>query len=129
MKYFTQEEIRQDLIDELEVFNGYYADLHHETFNTNYYLISNYECEQALEDYGVFDAIREVQAWEKDATGETYTEVEAFNIANMLYYIKSEAFMTEYEPFASLFSEVFNLIADDETNARLIEALKDGDEQ
>ena len=126
-EYFTHEEIKQDLIDILDGFSGEYAVLHHETFNTDYYLIGNYECEQALESYGVFDAIREVQAWEEDVTGETYTEVNAFKIANMLYYIKAEAFMSEYEPFASLYSEVFDLVATEENNAILIEALKAGD--
>jgi len=126
-EYFTQEEIKQDLIDMLEVFNGDYGDLHHKTFNTDYYLIGTYECEKALEEYGVFDAIREVQAWEKEAFGEAVTEADAFKIANMLYYIKAEDFMSEYEPFASAYSEIYDLEATEENNAILIEALKSGD--
>ena len=125
--YFTHEEIKQDLIDILEGFNGEYADLHHETFNTDYYLIGTYECEKALEEYGVFDAIREVNEYEKENYGETCIEVDAFKIANMLYYIKAEEFMSENEPFASAYSEVFDLVATEENNAILIEALKAGD--
>ena len=125
--YFTQEEIKQDLVDILEGFNGDYCDLHHETFNTDYYLISTYECEKALEYYGVFEAIREVLEYEKENYGETQTEVDAFKIANMLYYIKAESFMNECEPFASLYSEVYDLKATEDNNDILIEALKGAD--
>lgn len=87
-KYFTKKEALQDLQDTLAFYDGYICDLHNETFNTDYYIIGTYEAEKALEQYGVFKAIHEIQEYEKDNFGEIYTDLsDPEKIANMLYYI------------------------------------------
>ena len=89
-QYFTKQEAMEDIKYYLE--NGgdcYGADLHHEVFNTDYYIIGTYKAKQALEQYGVFNAIDEVQTYEKENFGEIYTDLSnPENVANMLYYIK-----------------------------------------
>ena len=61
-----REEAREAIIEVLrDGYTGYYCDLHHEVFNTDYYIIGTYEAKKALEEYGVFDAIEKVQTYEK----------------------------------------------------------------
>lgn len=57
-----KEQAREEIIDCLkDDYSGYYSELHHEVFNTDYYIIGTRMAEEALEEYGVFDAIRKVQ--------------------------------------------------------------------
>ena len=42
-----------------------FPDLHHELFNTDYYIVGTYQAEQWLGDYA-FDAIGEIQKYEED---------------------------------------------------------------
>lgn len=112
-QYFTTEEMAADLIAVLEDFTGYYCDLHNETFNTDYYIISSYEAEKALAQYGTFSAIEEIRIYEAEYLGEFNTEIQAEKIANMLYYIKAEEFMlNEFEFYAVLEEAVEDLEKD-----------------
>jgi len=66
-----REEAREAIIETLrDGYDRYYCDLHHEVFNTDYYIVGTYEAKKALEEYGVFEAIEKVQTYEKDNFGE-----------------------------------------------------------
>lgn len=52
-----REEARAAIIEALkDGFEGYYCDLHHEVFNTDYYISGTYRAKEALTEYGVFEA-------------------------------------------------------------------------
>ena len=71
-----REEARAAIIETLrDGYGDYYCDLHHHVFNTDYYIIGTREAKEALEEYGVWDAIRKVQEYEKDTFGEIYTDL------------------------------------------------------
>ena len=99
-QYFTTTEALEDILDMLESgYTGWYMeDLHHEVFNTGYYIIGTYQAKQALTEYGVFEAIEEVQEYEDNAFGERYTDVsDPEKLANMLYYIIGEEVINDLE--------------------------------
>lgn len=91
--YFTIKEALEDIkehlvhldnLEDLEI-----SELHDEVFNTDYYIIGTYKAEKALEQYGVFNALREVQEYEMDHFGEVLTDItDPEQFATMLYYIK-----------------------------------------
>ena len=132
MAYYNKkhEEMRTEaiwaIIEELENgYSGYYCDLHNEVFNTDYYIIGTYQAKEALREYDVFQAIELVQEYEKDAFGEVYTDCSnPEKLINMVYYIIGDEFIGEmYEIKA--FNEKWNEKADEETNAIIIEAMKE----
>lgn len=83
-------------------FTGYYCDLHSEIFNYGV----NAEIKD-LEEYGVFDALGEIQEYEKDNFGEVLTDLgNASAVANMLYYIIGDKFLTDKLNFYNVLEEV-----------------------
>ena len=100
-QYFTNTEALEDILDVLESgYTGYMEDLHHEVFNTDYYIIGTYQAKQALTEYGVFEAIDRVQEYEDNAFGERYTDVsDPEQLANMLYYIVGDEIVQTLELF------------------------------
>ena len=68
------------------------SELHHYLWNEDYYIIGTYDAKVWIESHmSVFDAIREIQKYEEDHYGETYTDItSAENVANMLAYIYGE---------------------------------------
>ena len=61
-----RKQAREAIIERLkEGYNGYYSDLHQEIFNTDYYIIGTERAKQALTEYGIFEAIKKVQEYEK----------------------------------------------------------------
>lgn len=125
-KYFTREEAMNDIIECLENgYNGYYCDLHNEVFNTDYYIIGTYKAEEALKQYDVFDAIEKVQEYEKLNFGETYTDISnPEKLANMLYYIIGDDVISEMYEIEE-FNDNWSNVADEETNAIIVEQLKE----
>lgn len=91
-QYFAKKEAMQDIKEALK--NGYEGclyDLHNEVFNQDYYIIGTAEAEAALEEFGVFDAIRKIEEYELNQFGEIYTKLsDPEKVANMLYYITGE---------------------------------------
>ena len=121
-----KEQAIADIIEALENgFDGYYCDLHNEVFNTDYYIIGTYRAKEALKEYDVFEAIELVQTYEKDNFGEVYTELsDPEKLINMVYYIIGDEVIAEmYEIEA--FNDGWNDRADEETNAEIIEAMKE----
>lgn len=124
-KYFTIEEIKEDIAEVLRGYSGYYCDLHNEVFNTNYYIEGTAIAKEALEQYGVFNAIEEIQAYERDNFGEVYTDLgDPKKVANMLYYILGENFMFGGDEFGEILNDHWDEVASEEVNEQLIEALE-----
>ena len=64
-----------------------FPDLHHELFNTDYYIVGTYQAKQWLGDYA-FDAIREIKDYEEANFGE---------VVNMYTYIAGEQLIEEMD--------------------------------
>lgn len=106
-------------------YNGYYCDLHNEVFNTDYYIIGTYEAKEALKEYDVFEAIDLVQTYEKVQFGEVYTDLsDPEKLINMVYYIVGDNVICEMNEIEA-FEENWNERADEETNAIIVEAMKE----
>lgn len=89
MRFFTKKEARIDIFYCLrEGYYGYYEDLHDLVFNSDYCVDSEEVALEMLQDYGIFEAIRKIQQYEKDRFGEVTTDLgNPKEVANMLYYI------------------------------------------
>ena len=118
---------REEIIEALEDgYNGYYCELHNEVFNTDYYIIGTYKAEKALEEYGVFEAIRTVQEYEQSNFGESYTELSnPEKLVNMLYYIIGEEVLSEMMHDVEVWNENWNNVADEETNDLILAELRE----
>lgn len=103
-------EIINYVIDRLPDFEGTVLDdLHHNLFNTDYYIIGTYQAEEWLKEYGTFQAIRDVQEYEQDNFGEVNTDLgNAEKIANMITYIIGEQiiYSLDYDSEGLLTSKV-----------------------
>lgn len=83
-------------------FSEYYCDLHGEIFNYGV----NADVKD-LEEYGVFNALGEIQEYEKDNFGEVLTDLgNASVVANMLYYVIGDKFLTDKLNFYNVLEEV-----------------------
>ena len=96
---FSKQEIIEDILEYLENTDGVYGcDLHSEVFNTDYYIIGTDKAKEALETYGLFDALNKVQTYEAYEFGEVTTDLSnPEKLANMLYYIESEEYLYSLE--------------------------------
>ena len=124
-----REEARAAIIEALQDgYSGYYCDLHHEVFNTDYYIIGTHEAKEALREYDVFKAIEKVQTYEEENFGEIYTYGPALSdpekLINMLYYIIGEEVLYEMMNGIEAWDENWNNIATDETNAEILKEVK-----
>jgi len=105
---------------------GYYCDLHHEVFNTDYYIIGTHEAKEALEEYDVFEAIERVQTYEKENFGEVYTDLsDPEKLINMLFYIIGEEVLWEMLEQLRNIKRKLDHRADEETNAKILEELEE----
>lgn len=124
MKYFTIEEIKENIAEVLDNYDGYYCDLHDEVFNSKYYADNNEEALEMLEEYGVFNAIKKIQDFQKNNYGECFADFSIpQEIANFLYYILGYEFMAENKIFSEIIDEYRNDEATDKVNNMLIGAL------
>lgn len=119
-----REEARERIIEYLETgYAGYYCDLHHEICFTGY-TVGTREAEKALEEYGIWNAIRKVQTYEKDNFGKIYTDLsDPEKLVNMLFYIISEQILWEMLEESETLNQNWNNLADEETNAQILEEL------
>ena len=124
------EEMKQEAIEAIiqtleDGYSGYYCDLHNEVFNTDYYIIGTYAAKEALREYDVFEAIELVQNYEKDNFGEVYTDCsDPEKLINMVYYIIGDEVIGEMYEIKE-FEKNWDNNADDDTNAIIIEAMKE----
>lgn len=112
-------------------FSEYYCDLHGEIFNYGV----NADIKD-LEEYGVFNALGEIQEYEKDNFGEVLTDLgNASEVANMLYYIIGDKFLNETLEFNRVLEEVskdfsentdlWNEQAEEEYNKAIVKRLRE----
>lgn len=121
-----------EIIEVLENgYTGYYCDLHGDIFNYGV----NADIKD-LEEYGVFNAIGEIQEYEKENFGEVLTDLgNASAVANMLYYIIGDKFLTDKLNFYNVLEEVekelgieedlWNEEATEEVNKAIVKRLKE----
>lgn len=122
-----REEAKQEIIERLEDgYNGYYADLHSEIFNTDHYIIGTYEAREALKEFDVFDAIEKVQEYEKDNFGEVNTDLsDPEKLVNVLYYIIGEEVLIKLTEDVKEWDENWNNVATEEINAEILKQIKE----
>jgi hypothetical protein len=120
-----REEAREDIIEALQGYSGYYSDLHNEVFNTDYYIIGSHNAKKVLEEYGVFKAIEKVVTYEKQNFGEVITDLsDPEKLVNALYYIIGEEVLFEMMDGIEAWEENWNNLADEETNAEILKAIE-----
>ena len=126
-EYFTDDEIKETLLDNLDGYEGIedytFDDVFNDLFNSDYYIIGYKEAEEALKEYGIFNALEEVQQFNVENFGHWDTDyIDPEKIANMLEYIHASEYMQDMLDRAGLYLE-------DETTTknvnRLIETLKE----
>lgn len=125
---YTEKELKEYALSEVieklkDGFSGYYSDLHNEVFNTSYFIIGTYKAERALEEYGTFAAIETVSTYLSDNFGEIDSDTirDPEKLVNMLYYIIGEGVISDILNDSSTFEEHYGNVADEETNAKIIE--------
>jgi len=125
-KQEMREEARKAILKTLkDGYNGYYCDLHNEVFNMDYYIIGTHKAKEALNEYGIWDAIEKVQMYEKDNFGEIHTDLSnPEKLVNMLYYIIGEEVLFEMMDNIEVFYENWNNKANEEINAEILKAIK-----
>lgn len=118
---------REAIIEALKKgYSGYYCDLHNDVFNTDYYIIGTHQAEEALKEYGVWDAIEKVQTYEENIFDKVYTDLsDPEKLINMLYYIIGEEVLHEMMNGIKAWEDNWNNIATDETNAAILEAIEE----
>ena len=122
-------DMRDEAIDAIiealeDGYSGYYCDLHNEVFNTDYYIVGNYEAKEALREYDVFEAIELVQNYQKEQFGEVNTDLSnPEKLINMVYYIIGDEVIGDMNEIDE-FSDNWNNVADDETNEAIVKAMK-----
>lgn len=109
-EYFTDDEIKETLLDNLDGYEGInsytFDDVFNDLFNSDYYIIGYKEAADALKEYGVFKALEEVQEFDVENFGEwdtDYTDPE--KVANMLEYIHASKYMQDMLDEAGLYLE------------------------
>lgn len=122
-KYFTDEEIKETLLNNLDGYKGIedytFEEVFNDLFNNDYYIIGYKEAADALEEYGVFNALEEVQQFDIENFGHwdtDYTDPE--KVANMLEYIHASEYMRDMLDRAGLYLE-------DETTTENVNLLVD----
>ena len=72
-------------------------ELHHEIFNTDYFIIGYFQAEKWLkENYGIFAAIETIKEYEQENFGEVNTDLSSSeNVVNMLVYILGEELLND----------------------------------
>ena len=109
-----------------EEYSGYYCDLHDHVFNEDYHYCYTSEAEDDLNAIGVFDAIGVIVEYEKGEFGEVNTDfTNPCTVANMLYYIVGYELLYDLFDGCELWNEVWNDEATEETNAALVQWLRD----
>lgn len=126
MKEKMKKDAKEAIIKALENgYESYYCDLHNEVFNTDYYVTGTHEAKEALEKYGVFDALDKIQEYEKDNFGEIYTDLSnPEKLVNMLYYIIGEEVLLELMAGIDAFNDGWNELATEETNQEILNAIR-----
>ena len=86
-----------DAINDGRLNNKPVSEIHHEVFNTDYFIIGRYQAEQWLiKNGGIFQAIETIKEYEQSNFGEVSTDLsEAEKVCNMFVYILGEEIINE----------------------------------
>jgi hypothetical protein len=119
-----KEAVKQQLVDALNdgrLIGLPISEIHHEVYNTDYFVIGRWQAEQYLiQHQGVFNAIGEVQEYEKMNFGEITTDLgDAEKVCNMLAYIYGEELLNELSTVADNWDEELT----DELQAEILNEL------
>lgn len=99
-EYFTDDEIKETLLDNLDGYEGIadytFEEVLNDLFNSDYYIIGYKEAEEALKEYGIFKALEEVQEFDVENFGEWNTDyADPEKVANVLEYIHASEYMQD----------------------------------
>tara|TARA_R100000231_G_C5329099_1_gene165788 strand:+ start:2647 stop:3042 length:396 start_codon:yes stop_codon:yes gene_type:complete len=116
--YFNNEEIEQHFKDfwfwsenysmanDYDDLNELTCAVHHECFNTDYYIIGTYQAKQWLGD-NAFDAIEIIKSYEQDNFGEVFTDLsDPEKVVNMYTFIVGEEIVHKFFDSFSNINEV-----------------------
>ena len=109
-EYFTDDEIKETLLDNLDGYKGIedytFDEVFDDIFASDYYIIGYKEAAAALEKYGVFKALEEVQEFDVENFGEWDTDyADPEKVANTLEYIHASKYMQDMLDEAGLYLE------------------------
>ena len=90
IKQYAEETIKERLAYDKEYLEQDLTEIHHDLFNTDYYIIGYYECEKWLSN-NVFNVIEEIKDYEQNNFGEIATDFSSSEqVVNMYVYILGE---------------------------------------
>tara|TARA_R100001530_G_scaffold10126_1_gene10066 strand:+ start:555 stop:920 length:366 start_codon:yes stop_codon:yes gene_type:complete len=118
------EELKDYTIEGLEDLKGTNpeaSEVHHEIWNTDYFIIGYAAAEEWLDkNVGAWEAIREIQEYEKFNFGEVYTDLSSSEkVCNMYVYIQGLEILNE----SKTLSRLWNRKLDDEDLQDIINEL------
>jgi len=101
------QELKDYTIEGLEYLKGTNpeaSEVHHEIWNTDYFIIGYAAAEKWLdENVGSFEAIRIIQEYEKSNFGEIFTDLSSSEkVCNMYVYIQGEEILHESKTLSKL---------------------------
>ena len=90
IKQYTEETIRERLAYDKEYLKQDLSEIHHDLFNTDYYIIGYYKAEKWLAN-NVFKVIEEIKEYEQNNFGKVTTDFSSSeSVVNMYVYILGE---------------------------------------
>tara|TARA_Y100001963_G_scaffold150242_1_gene231067 strand:+ start:455 stop:787 length:333 start_codon:yes stop_codon:yes gene_type:complete len=90
IKQYTEETIKERLEYDKEYLEQDLSEIHHDLFNTDYYIIGYYKAEKWLSD-NVFKVIKKIKEYEESNLGEVTTDLSSSEqVVNMYVYILGE---------------------------------------
>tara|TARA_Y100001938_G_scaffold127551_1_gene180524 strand:- start:2604 stop:2936 length:333 start_codon:yes stop_codon:yes gene_type:complete len=90
IKEYAEAQIKETLKYDNDYLDNDLYDIHHDLFNTDYYIIGIYQAKKWLGDMA-FDVIGDIKEYEKNEFGELYTDLsDAEKVVNMYVYIVGE---------------------------------------
>jgi hypothetical protein len=112
MKNTTKQELINCILDAINdgrINEQPVNELHHEVFNTDYFIIGRYQAEQWLiENGGIFNAIETIKDYEQDNFGEVNTDLsEPERVCNMFVYILGEEIINDLNTIRNNWDEDF----------------------
>ena len=96
LKEQYQEEIKDYILNNIDNYLGTESDdLHHNLFNTDYYIIGYYKAEKWCKN-NVFQIIGTIKEYEQDVFGEVTTDLSSSeSVVNMFVYILGEEILSD----------------------------------
>ena len=95
IKEYIQERLNEAYEYDKEYLNKDTYDIHHDLFNTDYYIIGTYEAKKWLDNKS-FDVIGYIKDYENEIFGEVTTDLSSpESVVNMYTYIIGEQLLEE----------------------------------